>query len=578
MNKTLLIATIALLFACKQQPKEVADTIYTNGKIYTVNEKQPWVEAVAIKEGKFIVVGSNSDVEIVTGPMTKVVDLSGKFTMPGIIDPHIHPGLLMTKRANCALPGTFYEPTEQMILDALKECIANYPEDEEWFIAQGFSSPAMSEETLTRKVLDELVPDKPAWIEDESGHNAWFNTLAMKKAGVSKELADTPEVFFSRTDDGDLAGVAYEGAMNPFLDALPAVTTEDRKKAFLVLLDDALSKGITAVGDAYTFRNDLQAWQELHKEGRLNQHVNLYLKGNLGTDELTPVDTLLNWWDSFDLPGKKGVKLGMGGAIESISEALIDGYAETNSDPIETPIPGADDDAPTGINARPVIGAEKFSAYMTKLDQAGFQVMVHAIGDGTVRATVDGFAEVIKSNGNNRLRHRIDHASLIHPDDYARIVELDIACSIWPPLNAPLGYNLNNIKPVLKPGTWERMYANRERWDAGIRMFNHSDAPAAVLWPWWGMEASVTRGFPGKPEKGKMGPQHALTLEELIIAYTINAAWSLRIDDITGSIVEGKYADMIILNHNLFDIPVTDIHKTEVRKTIFKGKEVYSID
>jgi hypothetical protein len=113
--------------------------------------------------------------------------------------------------------------------------------------------------------------------------------------------------------------------------------------------------------------------------------------------------------------------------------------------------------------------------------------------------------------------------------------------------------------------------------DGGIRLVNHTDAPAAVLWPWWGMEASITRGFPGKPEKGKMGPQHALSLEEAITAYTINVAWSLHLEEVTGSIEEGKFADMIILNQNLFEIPATDIHKTEVLKTLFKGQTVYTI-
>ena len=103
-------------------------------------------------------------------------------------------------------------------------------------------------------------------------------------------------------------------------------------------------------------------------------------------------------------------------------------------------------------------------------------------------------------------------------------------------------------------------------------------APAAVLWPWWGMEASITRGFPGKPEIEKMGAEHALTLEELIRAYTINAAWVLRLEDVTGSIEPGKYADMIVLNHNLFEIPATDIHKTDVQKTIFKGEVVYNVE
>lgn len=562
--------------------RPTADVVYTNAKIYTVDKSQPWVEAVAIDDGKFIVVGSNEEVKAVIGEDTKVIDLGGKFAMPGIGDSHIHPALLMAKRAFCALPGTFEEPTEADILKKLDECIATYPKDKKWFIAQGFTTPAMSSETLTREFLDKLIPDRPAWIEDESGHNAWFNTLAMQAAGVSKDFEDTPEEFFSRTPDGDLAGVAYEGAMNPFLDVLPPFDTELRKTAFTKLFDEALSKGITQLGDAYVFEGDLQAYQELKQEGKLHQHIVLYFKGNLGTAELTPVETLLKWWKDYDLPGHKGVKLGMGGALESLSEALIDGYADNSEATVtDSVLPGDqvdENESNSGINARPIIPAKQFADYIAQLDAGGFQVKVHAIGDGAVRATLDGYEKVIKANGNNRLRHHIDHCSLMHPDDYPRFVKLDVSCTIWPPLNAPLGYNLNAIKPVLKPETWERMYANREAWDAGVRLVNHTDAPAAVMWPWWGMEAGITRGFPGKPEKGTMGKEHALTLEELIEAYTINVAWSLLIDDVTGSIQEGKYADMIILNHNLFEIPVTDIHKTEVQQTIFKGEVVYEVN
>ena len=572
----IILAWISM--ACAQ-PGEVADTVYTNGRIYTVNAAQPWVEAVAIRDGRFLVVGSNTEVEAVTGDSTEVVDLDGAFAMPGIGDSHIHPALVMPKRAYCGLPGTFYEPTEEQTLDALRDCIANYPDDRDWFVAAGFTVPAMSPETLTRDFLDQLIPDRPAFIEDETGgHTAWFNTLAMEAAGLSKDIEDTPEAFFSRTEDGDLAGMAYEGGLNPFLDAMPAFDVELKKVAYAKLMDEALSKGITAFGDAYVgvFDGDLQAYEELHKEGRINQHVVLYLKGNLGNDELTPVETLEQWWSDHDLPGTKGVKIGMGGSLESISEALVDGYPADDQEPVNGPLPG--DNETTERNARPIVPAEEFANYMAQLDAAGFQVKVHAIGDGAVRATLDGYESVIEANGNNRLRHHIDHCSLIHPDDYQRFVDLDVSCTIWPPLNAPVNYNVGAIKPAIKPETWARMYANRERWDAGIRLVNHTDAPAATLWPWWGMEASITRSVPGKPEKGVMGEEHALTLEELIEAYTLNVAWSLHYEEVTGSIEEGKYGDMIVLNHNLFDIPETDIHKTEVLRTIFKGDVVYEPD
>ena len=294
-KSALFLSAIAVLtLACAQQPAgDIADTVYTNGKIYTVNSAQPWAEAVAIKDGKFIAVGSADDVSAVTGTGTEVVDLGGAFAMPGIGDPHIHPAMVMPKRAFCSLPGTFYEPTEEQTLDALRECIADYPDDREWFIATGWTMPAMAPETLTREFLDKLIPDRPAYIEDETGgHTAWFNTLAMEAAGVSRDTEDTPESFYSRTKDGDIAGLAFEGGLNPFLDAMPPFDTELRKIAFMKLLDEATSKGITAVGDAYVFEPDLQAYQELKQEGKLNQHTVLYLGGNLGTAELTPVEEL----------------------------------------------------------------------------------------------------------------------------------------------------------------------------------------------------------------------------------------------------------------------------------------------
>jgi len=559
-----LLVIITIISGCDrskkadQKVKVLADTVYKNGKIYTVNKAQPWVEAVAIKDGKFLVVGLNADVAAVSGKSTEVIDLEGRFAMPGIGDTHIHPALVMPKRAFCGLPGTFYEPTEEQTIDALKECIANYPKDREWFIATGWTMPAMAPETLTREFLDKLIPDRPAFIEDETGgHTAWFNTLAMEAADVSRNTVDTPEIFYSRTEDGDISGLAYEGGLNAFYAVMPPFDTELRKIAYMKLLDEATSKGITAVGDAYVFEPDLQAYQELKQEGKLNQHVVLYLGGNLGTPELTPVAELLEWWNGHDLPGHKAVKIGMGGSLESYSEPVIDGFADPEK------------------STQPFVADDEFADYIAQLDAAGFQVKVHAIGDGTVRATLDGYEATIEANGNNRLRHHIDHCSLIHPDDFQRFVDLDVSCTIWPPLNAPVGYNVGGIKPVLKPETWARMYDNRNRWDAGIRLVNHTDAPAAVLWPWWGMEATVTRGIPGKPNVPKMSPEQALTVAETIEAYTINTAWSLMIEEETGSIETGKSADMIVLNHNLFDIPVTDIHKTKVLNTMFKGNIVY---
>ena len=168
----ILLATTALSAPVSAQS---ADTVYTNGKIYTVNEAQPWVEAVAIKDGKFVAVGSAEEIAAMSGDTTEVIDLSGGFAMPGIGDAHMHPAMTMPRRAFCSLPGSFFEPTNDDIVNALKECLKTYPEDREWVIAGGATFAAMDPETLTRAFLDELIPDRPAFIEDETGgHQMWF--------------------------------------------------------------------------------------------------------------------------------------------------------------------------------------------------------------------------------------------------------------------------------------------------------------------------------------------------------------------------------------------------------------------
>jgi predicted amidohydrolase YtcJ len=575
--KNLLIG-VFVLTAVSINPvsAQIADTVYTNGKIYTVNPTQPWVEAVAIKDGKFLVVGSAEQIAAVSGNETEVIDLNGNFAMPGIGDAHLHPAMTMPRRAFCALPGSFFEPSNDLIVDALKACLETYPADRDWVIAGGATFAAMNSETLTREFLDKLVPDRPAFIEDETGgHQMWFNTLAMKAAGIDKSFVDNPpEAFFDRTEDGDIKGVANEGAVNPFIDVLPPIDTEIRKIAIKKLADEALEKGITMYGDAYVFESDLVPYEQLHGEGDIKQHVVLYLKGNLGTAELTPVDQIQRWWDDHDLPGTRGVKLGMGGSIESISEALVDGYApDSAAKAKDGPFPV--DDAVPERNSEPVIPAKKFAQYVADLDAAGFQVIVHAIGDGTVRATLDGYEKVIRTNGGNPLRHRIDHCSLVHSDDFQRFIDLDVTCTIWPPLNAPGNYNLGAIRPVLKDETWARMYPNRSMLDAGVKLVTHTDGPAAPVWPWWGMEASLTRKNPTRPDLEPMGVDQALTVAELIEIYTINTAYSLHLDEVTGSIEKGKFADMIVLNHNLFEVSPTKIHKTEIQRTVIKGEVVY---
>jgi len=558
------LVIIAIITGCArsqnvdQNAKPWADTVYKNGKIYTVNEARPWAEAVAIKDGKFIAVGSNADVASVTGDDTEVVDLGGAFAMPGLVDIHTHPSMSMLFRVFCELPGSFYLPTDEMTVAALKKCIDYYPVDQKWFFAEGYSTPVMKPETLTREFLDELFGDRPAYIKDESGHFGFANSKAFELAAIDENTPDTPDAFFSRRDDGTPAGQIFEGGMNPFEDLILPLAPEIAQRAKLRLLDDATQSGITATGDAYVFERDLADWQKFKQEERLNLHIRLYIQGNVGTGVInTSANEVLRYYKEYDLPGEPGVKMSMGGALESRTEQMLnDAYIEDGSD------------------IQPLIDADTFAAYMKELDDAGIQAKVHAIGDGTVRATIDGFLAAIDERGSNELRHHIDHCNHMQPNDMARAVKNEIPCTAWPMLSAPISF-ITAQAEIIKPDAYKRGSSLRAKLDAGILAANHSDAPQANLWPWWGMEAIITRGFPGHPEIDKFNEDQSVTLEEAITVHTINGAYVLHLDEVTGSIETGKSADMIVLNHNLFDIPVTDIHKTKVLKTMFKGNIVY---
>jgi len=539
---------------------EVADTVYTNGKIYTVNEAQPWAEAVAIKDGKFLAVGSADDVAAMTGDATETTDLGGGFAMPGLVDIHGFHDSSTENRVYCELKGTFWEPTEEQILDDLRACAEDFPADLPWFIAEGFTPAPMSSEALSVATLDEIFPDKPAYVGDESGHNAWVNSLAFEVAGITAESPDPADGYFERDDSGELTGRVFESAMNPFIELWPTKDTATLKLGITKFLRQATETGVTAIGNAYSFARHKPAWHELNAENALELHVALFENGNFGTADLTPVAEILARFENFNLPGRPGVKIGLDGAVESATSPMVDGYLDPSNDPDV------------------VIKREVLSNYIAELDKHGVQVKIHAIGDQAVRVAIDAIEAGVAANGGNANRHHIDHNSHVKPVDMDRAAELDIPMSIWAVLNAPVAYNMDIVRPMLSEAQWGRAYPNREMLDAGVHLANHTDAPQANMWPWFGLEASITRGYPGKPDVATMGLDQALTLEESIRIHTLNGAWTLRLDGDTGTIEVGKYADMIVLNHNLFEIEPTEIHDTKVQKTIFKGRVVYQAE
>ena len=438
MTRSLAIIFVLALVAGCSADRPSADIVYTNGRIYTVNEAQPWAEAVAIQDGKFLVVGSNADVEAVTGNATEVVDLSGAFAMPGLIDIHGFHGMSVDNRVYCELKGTFWEPTEEEILADLRACAEEYPAEPEWFIAEGFTPAPMSKEALSLATLDEIEPDKPAYVGDESGHNGWVNSRALEVAGVTAATPDPPLGYYERDESGSLTGRVFESAMNTFTDLIPAQDLATQKLGTTKFLRQATEKGVTAIGHAYNFERHLPAWQDLKAGDELEIHVVLFQDGNFGTADLNPVADLLARYEDYDLPGPPGVKIGIDGAVESGTSPMVDGYRDAS------------------IEAKLVIEPETLSTYVAELDEHGFQVKIHAIGDLAVRSAIDALEPVIRAAGGNPNRHHIDHNSHVKPADMSRMADLGIPATIWAVLNAPVSYNLDIVRPMLSEAQWAR--------------------------------------------------------------------------------------------------------------------------
>lgn len=579
-KSTLLIAITFLLLGCAPDdqptfetndapPVDAADTVYTNGKIYTVNKVQPWAEAVAIKDGKFLVVGSNAEVKAVTGEGTEVVDLGGKFVMPGIIDLHTHPfispwyGAMNLKLQN---PGD----ADAMIAEIKAYADAN--PDKEWIIGGQYLLNVFPEDKPRKELLDEILPDRPVAILDQTGHSMWINSRAMELAGINADTETNSLIVITKDPDtGEPSGTVFEQALQLVERQIPQAQAEEYAEIDAPIFDMFLSYGITAQQTAEGHRAPLDGVKLLEKQGRLNQRL------------------FISWdWKTT---------LNLAYTLEEI-EAQIEGRATYESDRIRpnyvkifadgSPISTTSTLLEPYSNNPDTYGqsnmtTDEFAAAFKKFDDWGVGVHIHAMGDGTIRSVVDAFEIMKKDNGDSGVRHKIAHNTMITHEDLARVAAIkDVNIDFSPPL-----WNPHPARAAFEPGIgaerYDRIYPVRTALEMeGLHVGQGSDWLTAnpTPNPFIHIEGLVTREHPTDPEAypGAVNPSEAITLEQAIAVCTIEGAWVLGVEDEIGSIEVGKYADMVVLNHNLFEIDPEEIDGTQVLQTIMDGEVVYRVD
>ena len=557
----LLVALMIGTSSCYQKDQDkIADAIYINGKIYSVNEAQPWAEALAIKDGKFIKVGSSEEVEKLKGEITSVIDLDGKMVIPGIYDTHVHAYEAGLGYIKCKLPGTLEDPTWEKTLEIIEE--AKPRQNDGWFYGEGYCAAVIPEGMYVRETLDEIFGDQPAFLQDESGHNGWFNTAAMKAANITPQT-EVPIGNSLPVDPqtGELTGLAIEiGAMQLLKDAMPPDSDQLKLDGLKLATRMANENGIVGWFEAWTLEESLPIWAKIAQSGDLTVHTRLAPLA-IGFEGVYMEGPQINeLMAEYDLPGiTYGAKIFTDGTLEGGTAGM------------------SESSGPNKDLGSTTVNKETLERVIRGLDKAGIQVKPHTIGDRANAMILDVLERIIAGRGNNDLRHHIAHASHLSDTLYPRYAKSDIGVEGNIALAAPILYQTDVIRPNCPEDIYEH---HTNPWgnlvNAGARLAGASDWSSLPFDPFYAIAAAVTRTDPTRPENGVWSPENRLTVEQAIKVYTINGAHLMHLDDVSGSIEVGKWADFVVLSQNMFEVEPIDLYKTKSLMTIFKGNVVYS--
>jgi len=545
--------------------KSIAEVAYLNGRIYTVDKDNTWARAVAINKGKIIAVGTNTEIAKHVDKTTKVYNLKNLMLMPGIHDMHAHPREAGEKyNFQCAFPFTL---SLDEIVAKVTECAANTPKGE-WIRGGQWAMGLMQSDTVPhKKILDAITTEHPIYLGDSTVHGAWVNSKGLEALGINKDTADPPGgVIVRETNSTEPTGILIDNAAYEALRIIPVYTEDQYEKALEWALREMNKVGVVAVKDALSDSHSLKAYKALDDTGRLGMNIS------------TSIGWKMSWTDSPEQE-QENLKNRANFATKNVGtdfiKIMLDGIPPTRTSAMLEPYV-ADELHGDNFLGKLIHTPEQMKEDMIYLDSLGLTVKTHATGDRAVRVTLDAIEAARKANPGSSMMHEISHAELIHPDDIPRFKELGVVAELCPILwyPTPLVEVMAQVIGEERAGQFWPIKALHE---AGADMIYGSDWPSVVPDPnpWPGIEAMVTRKDPYGVRPGVLWAEQAIDLETTLRIFTINGAVAGKHADRTGSIEVGKSADFIILDRNVFDIPVDDISETKIVSTVISGKEVY---
>lgn len=550
MRSALLVTSLLLLAPAGAALAQPADLILRGGRFYPVSSPGAVEGSLAVADGRILFLGPTADAEAYRGPSTEVIELSGRAVTPGWIDAHSHLLGLGAALTQVDLVGTSsYDEVVEKVAVAAAEVPAGT-----WIQGRGWDQNDWAVEEFPRHgPLSAAVSDHPVWLTRIDGHAALLNARAMELLGVDAETVDPPGGRFVRDEQGHPTGVLVDGAMDVGR-GIPDPSPAELRRRLRLAAAYCLERGLTGVTDMGLGGEGIDAYRDALTAGELPVRAALFLNGS--------DPALLEAWFA-DGPWRdpsarltiRGVKLYADGALGSRGAALLEPYA--------------DDPGNLGLLVTP--GDELRSVTADSL-AAGFQVGIHAIGDRGSLLALDAMESAFGGTPHPEARFRLEHAQVMRLDDIERMGRLGIVASVQPThATSDMPWAEKRVGPRRIQGA----YAWRRMVDAGARLALGSDFPVERVNPLLGFYAAVTRqDLEGEPAGGWM-PEQRLTRPEALKGFTLDAAWSLFLDDEVGSLEPGKRADLVVFDQDPMTVDAARIPSIQVDLTFVDGAAVY---
>ncbi len=544
----------------------MADVVLTNGTIFTADKENLFAQAMALKGDKIIFVGNQGDIGKFVGPKTQCIDLCNKMALPGFIDSHLH---VSSGAEDLYMADLTQQNSVQDYIAILKNYWSENP-DCEYIAGSGWEPFLLGEEGNEKKLLDSITTQIPIILWDESFHNLWVNSKALTLAGISPSSKDPVNGVIERDPFGVPTGILRESAMDLVTNMIPPFTVEQLVEGYGMFQKMALSYGITTVYDAGIFveNNQLRAYRQMEKSKALLLRYKMGIVADPDKDikELIAEAKMLQ----EEYSGSRF-------AINSI-KILLDGVVEGHTAYMDAPYT----DRPETCGS-PIWSPKDLCDLCIQAEQAGFRIHIHSIGDASTHLALEALGTAKSVNASKDFRHIITHLEFVREKDIPAFKELGVLAVIQ-----PYWFEINSyydgIVAFVGEERAEKQYPCASFLQAGVLVASSSDYNVTPKpRPLEAIEMGITRThIKGDEEEGddKCLPpaQECVTLQDMLLSFTINGAYALSMEEEVGSLTVGKKADIVVLDKNLFDLPSASIHTAKEVMTLIDGKIVYQFE